>query len=348
MGRLEKNELFSLIHDYFVVYLKNVKRYSHNTIRSYQKSIELLLDYVKKVQKVKLYEVTFEMINNKTVIDFLNYLEEDRNCSVATRNHRLNCIRSFYKYAAQTDIKVATHWDEIRKVSFARKDEPVVGYMSETAIEALLDAPKLSTKKGLRDMFIMLLMYHTGARVQELLDIRIKDIQLGKTPTIILRGKGSKARTVPLRDKASLHLKGYLKKFHPDEGEYSEQFLFYVVRDDVKKRMTEDNVRKLFRKYGAEAQQKCSEVPENIHPHLFRHSRAMHLYQSGVNLILVSQWLGHSRLETTLIYAYADTEQKRKAIENAIPEESTLKRHLNAARFTIDDEEALKQLCGLR
>jgi site-specific recombinase XerD len=348
MGGLTNNRLFSLIHDYFVVYLPIVKRYSPNTIRSYQKAVELLLDYVKKLRKIKLYEVTFEMISRKVIIEFLNYLENDRNSSITTRNHRLHCIRAFYKYAAQTDIKVATFWDELRKVDFAREEEPVVGYMSETAIEAILDEPDLSTSKGLRDMFMILLMYHTGARVQELLDIHIKDIHLGKAPTITLRGKGAKARTVPLRDKVAGHLQGYLKKFHANENEYSDQYLFYVVRDGIKKRMTEDNVRRLIRSYSSKARLKCSEVPENVHPHLFRHSRAMHLYQSGVNLVLVSQWLGHSRLETTLIYAYADTEQKRKAIENAIPEESTLKRHLNADRFTIDEEATLKHLCGLR
>jgi site-specific recombinase XerD len=101
-------------------------------------------------------------------------------------------------------------------------------------------------------------------------------------------------------------------------------------------------------RYGITAQNICHEVPENVHPHLFRHSRAMHLYQNGVDLTLVSQWLGHSKLETTLIYAHADTELKRKAIEKAIPEDSLLKPFLNADRYRVDDEEVLKLLYGLK
>ncbi|MBQ6907049.1 MAG: tyrosine-type recombinase/integrase [Clostridia bacterium] len=104
----------------------------------------------------------------------------------------------------------------------------------------------------------------------------------------------------------------------------------------------------MVRKYGDDARKQCIEVPDNVHPHLFRHSLAMSLYQNGVDLSLVSQWLGHSRVETTLIYAHADTEIKRQAIEKAVPPESELKQFLNAERYTIDDEDLLKRLCGLK
>ena len=129
---------------------------------------------------------------------------------------------------------------------------------------------------------------------------------------------------------------------------FSQQHLLYVVRNGAKKRMTEDNARHLIHEYGVTARLHCLEVPENVHPHLFRHSCAMHLYQSGVDLTLVSQWLGHANLKITLIYARADTELKRKAIEKAVPEESPLKEYLNAERYKINDEDELKRLCGLR
>ena len=112
--------------------------------------------------------------------------------------------------------------------------------------------------------------------------------------------------------------------------------------------MTEDNARKFVARYGNEAKSVCHEIREKVTPHMFRHSRAMHLYQNGLDLTLVSQWLGHSQLETTLIYAHADTELKRQAMEQAIPNDKTLAMHLNADRFQISDEETLKQLCGLR
>lgn len=163
-----------------------------------------------------------------------------------------------------------------------------------------------------------------------------------------IHGKGAKTRSIPLRDDVVQHLKQYLALFHPKEHLFSEQHLFYVTRNRMKKRMTEDNVRQLVRKYGKQAREICKEVPENVHPHLFRHSWAMILYQNGVDLTLISQWLGHSNLETTLIYAHADTELKRKALEQAVPDDSPLKEHLNAARYKVSNEELLKRLCGLK
>lgn len=340
--------LFTLIHDFFLVYLPKERKCSPHTIRAYQKSLELLLDFVKAREGVPLNGLTLEMIDRNTLSAFLDYLEKERECSVTTRNHRLHCIRAFYSYAAVENITAVAHLEEIRKVETAKAPEKLVEHMSEAAIRAILAQPDTSTTKGLRDMFLMLFLYKTGARIQELLDIRLRDIQFGKHPRVTLHGKGAKVRSVPLRDNVTEHLKKYIAMFHPNEGIYSEQYLFYVVRTGKEKRMTEDNVRHLIREYGSMARKVCPEVPENVHPHLFRHSCAMILYQNGVDLTLISQWLGHSNLETTLVYAHADTELKRKAIEKAIPADSPLREHLNADRYKVDDEALLKQLCGLR
>lgn len=144
------------------------------------------------------------------------------------------------------------------------------------------------------------------------------------------------------------HLKKYLALFHESESQYSDQYLFYSVRNQKKKRMTEQNVRSIVSKYGSMARETNKEVPEQVHPHLFRHSWAMFLYQNGVDLTLISQWLGHAQFKTTLIYAHADTEIKRKALEKAVPEDSPLKPYLDSERFQTSDEELLKQLVGLR
>lgn len=230
----------------------------------------------------------------------------------------------------------------------AKQPETIVEHMSEDAVQAILKQPDTYTEKGKRDAFLLLFLYKTGARVQELVDIRLCDIQLGKYPQVTIHGKGAKTRAIPLRDDVVQHLKKYLALFHPEQNLFSEQYLFYVTRNQNRKRMTEDNVRKLIAKYGVQARKICKEVPENVHPHLFRHSWAMVLYQNGVDLTLISQWLGHSNLETTLIYAHADTELKRKALEKAVPVDSPLKEHLNAERYKVSDEELLKRLCGLK
>jgi len=343
------NPLFSLVHDFFKIYLPNERKYSPHTIRAYRKSLDMLLDYVKDKRKIPLYELTFEMIDRKIVSKFLDYLEEERGCSVSTRNHRLNCIRAFYNYAAESDTTVITHWEEVKKVDTAKTPQKLVEHMSEAAVKAIIAQPDTSALKGLRDMFLMLFLYKTGARIQELLNIRLRDIQFGNSPQVTLYGKGSKSRNIPMRENIVLHLKEYLKVFHTGEGVYSDQHLFYVEkRSGMKKRLSEDTVRHYVHLYGESARHSCPEVPDNVHPHLFRHSFAMSMYQNGVDLTLISQWLGHANLKTTLIYAHADTELKRKAIEKAVPIDSPLKEHINADRYKIDDEETLKLLVGLK
>jgi site-specific recombinase XerD len=343
------NPLFALVHDFFKVYLPNERKLSPNTIRAYRKSLELLLDYVKDKKSIPLKQIKFDMINRKIVTEFLDYLERERGCSVSTRNHRLHCIRAFYTYAAESDVTIITHWDEVKKVDTAKTPKKLVEHMSETAVAAVLDQPDIATQKGRRDMFLMLFLFKTGARIQELLDIRLRDIQFGNAPRVTLHGKGSKTRNIPLRENIVNHLREYIKAFHSSEGIYSDQHLFFAEKSGGrKKRLSEDTVRHFVKQYGVEARLVCPEVSENVHPHLFRHSFAMSMYQNGVDLTLLSQWLGHANLSTTLIYAHADTEQKRKAIEKAVPIDSPLKEHINADRYKIDDDETLKLLIGLK
>ena len=305
MGKLKLNSLFELIQKYLVTYLPDVKKYSPNTIRSYKKALSMFLDYAQEKENVKLRNLTFDMLDSEMLTSFLDYLESGQGCSISTRNHRLHCIRTFFSFAANEDINKVAYWEDIKSVKTAKEKKPDSG-----------------TNKGLRDMFLLLFLYHTAARVQELVDVQLQDITISKTSTVIFHGKGGKDRIVPIRDNVVDHLKKYLLLFHGDSKQ--TDYLFYSVRNGKKKRMTEDNVRKITNRYGALARKTCSEVPDNVHPHLFRHSRAMHLYQHGVDLTLISQWLGHSQLETTLIYAHADTEMKRKAIEASVPEESPL------------------------
>ena len=342
------NSLFSLIHDFLLIALPKERKCSKNTIRAYKKSLELLLDFVKEKTGKPFVNLTFEDIDRNILTEFLDHLESERNCSVSTRNQRLHCIRSFYRYAAQEDISNVCHFNEIDKVKRAKQYQTLVEHMSETAVQAILAQPDTTTHIGKRDAFMMLFLYRTGIRVQELVDIRLKDIRLGNNPSLTVCGKGSKIRSVPLRTDTVKHLRHYIESFHTEGSMYSDDYLFFTVRNGSRKRMTEDNVRSLVRKYGISARESCLEVPENVHPHLFRHSLAMSLYRNGVDLSLISQWLGHSCVETTLIYAHADTEIKRQAIAKAIPEDSELKHFLNAERYTISDEELLKQLCGLK
>ena len=240
--------------------------------------------------------------------------------------------------------------NKLKKIPFKKPDNTAVAveYMSMAAITAIIEQPDATTSKGLRDRFFMILLYDTGARVQEMLNIRLSDIQLGPLPKVTLFGKGRKTRVVPLMEKTAQHLKKYLLEFHADNVSEEDVTLFYSVIRGEKHPLTSRTAQYLLQKYGEQARQVCKEIPPNVHPHLFRHSRAMHLYQEGMDLTLISQWLGHSQLETTQIYAHADTEHKRRAIEASTPQDNPLYSKLNSARYTVTDEEMLKKLTGLR
>ena len=282
--------LFALVHDFFKVQLPKLSNKSPNTIYAYRESLDALFEFVKAENHINLSDITFEMIDRHVLSRFLDYLETVRGCSIETRNHRLNRIRAFYKYAAKIESTAVIHRNEILKVPLKKSAKPdIIKYMSEDAVKAVLAQPDPMSEKGLRDQFLMVLLYDTGARIQEVMDIRLHDIRLGKAPTVTLNGKGGKTRVVPLMESTVEHFRNYSSVFHPGEGVYSEQSLFYVQRCGRKKPMHQDTARRFIFDYGAAAKEHCQDVPDKVTPHLWRHTRAMNLYQRGMDLTLISQ-----------------------------------------------------------
>lgn len=347
MGRIKDETLFQMLHDYLKKYLPGQKCASPNTVRAYREALNQFFDYITEEKGIPLTEVTFSCMDYGTVSAYLDWLTAERKCSPSTRNHRLACIRSFLGYAAGQGTEYMAYKAALSQIPKQKAScFPAVEYMSEDAVQAVLKQPDTSTRTGIRDQFFMVLLYDTAARVQEMLDLKVCDIRQGKTPTATLLGKGPKVRTVPLMAETIGHFKNYLNVYHAGEDRYSTQPLFYVVQHGSRHPMSDDNVRKFLRKYGDMARKTCPEVPQNIHPHLWRHSRAMHLYQHGMDLTLISQWLGHANLETSLIYAHADTEQKRKAIEKTMGGKVT--GGIDIPRYTVSDEDTIRRLYGLK
>ncbi len=349
MGKLKDRVLFNLVREYLTVYLPKQRCASPNTIRSYKKTLEMFLEYAKRVRGIQLFDVTFDMLNRDTVAGFLDDIEEKQHCGVSTRNQRLASIKAFLKYCSDAEPSLTKYYLDVGAVPVKKSaSNEIIEYMSERAIRILFEQPDTSDKKELRDLFLMVLLYDSAARVQELLDLRICDVHLGQTPTLTLLGKGRKYRTVPLTMRTVKHFQNYLRVYHAGENEYSVEPLFYTVRRGTRDKLSAQTVRVFLLGYGAEARKYCPEIPENVHPHLFRHSRAMHLYQNGMDLTLISQWLGHANLQTTLVYAHADTEQKRAAIELATGADNPMKQAGKSIGYHIDDEETLKKLYGLK
>jgi site-specific recombinase XerD len=305
-----------------------------------------LFDFVTTEKNIPLSDVTFDTLNSQMISDYLTWLEKVCCCSVSTRNQRLAGIRSFFKYAGKMDLTVTVFQKDLERVPFKKTGSKTVDFMTEEALKAVLAQPDTSKKAGIRDLFFMILMYDTGARNREILDLRVKDFYANvKTPCVHLIGKGNKKRIVPVMTKTVDHFRAYVSVYHSEDS--TGQYLFYTIRNGILSQMSDDNVSRFMKKYGSAAKEICSEVPDNIHPHLFRHSRAIHLYRAGMPLALLSEWLGHAQLETTMIYAYADTEMKRAAIQKATGNQNPLMSSDQAPIWKGDDQ-IIRKLYGLK
>lgn len=343
----ESQIFFRMIRDFLTVYLPKQKAASPNTIKAYRDTINIFLDYSKMTCSVPLQKLSFPCITQKHVEIFLEWLESQRNYSVSSRNQRLSGLKSFYRYAAGKDKTLMIYYQEI--LNIPKKKQPKgheIKFFSESALQGILGEPDIQKKNGYRDLIFMILLYDTAARLQELLDIHLQDVHLeSESPYIMLTGKGRKTRLVPIMKKTTEHLKKYIERFHASSS--GSTFLFYISRKGQHSAMSPDNAEKFIKRYGIAAHEKNSEVPEHLYPHLFRHSRSMHLYRNEMPLPLLAEWLGHSQMETTITYyANADTKMKKEAIEKATTGLNPLFRD-NPDINWEDDDEMLKKLYGL-
>lgn len=339
------NEFFKTIRNFLTVFLPKQKCYSPNTIRSYKNALNLLVEFLRIEKKYSVYEINFQLIDRALICEFLDWLQERRQCGVTTRNQRLNALKSFFRYAGIIDCTLVSLYMEMGTVPVKKERRQLVEFLSPEALEAMLREPDASKKKGLRNRFIMILMYDTAARCQELLDLRLNDFILsGKTPFVYLVGKGSKTRAIPLMEKTLLHYQQYLDVFHPTQTRRPDDLLFYTVIHNQRCEMSPDNVAAFMKTYGVSVSSKVKDIPKRFHPHQMRHTRAIHLYRSGMPLPLLAEFLGHSNINTTNIYAYADTEMKRLAIEKATHPTAPAE---DVKTLWEGDEETILKLSGL-
>lgn len=339
------NDFFDAVRRFLLDYLPKQRCLSENTIRSYKQTLNLFVSYMRDEKDVTAAELTFSCINRDTILEFLTWLEAVRKCSASTRNQRLMALRAFLDFAGQIDCTQTALYLSACNIPSKEAHGQIVEFLTEPALAALLQQPDPSKQKDLRNLVFMVLMYDTAARCSELLNMKACYLRLDtKHPIAYLHGKGRKTRTVPLLSKTARHCKQYLKRFHPDKNDYSEAPLFYTVIHGAQQKMSPDTVATFFTKYGRMAKSVCPEVPERIHPHMMRHTRAMHLYRSGMPMVLLSQYLGHAQVETTMIYAYADTEMKRAAIQRA---DAVRKAKSVPDEIWADNEEMILKLSGL-
>lgn len=345
MKKIKDIELFQKIRSFLTEYLPVIRAKSSNTIDSYRIAINLYLTYIQQSKNISLSEIRKKDFNQADIISFLNWLEEERANSINTRNQRLVNIRQFCKYLMSSDILSYAEYAMIQQI--AKKANPKkynLVFLSIEEMKLVLKQPDTKKKTGIRDRFYLALLYDSGCRNQEMLDLKLKDfVNTGNTAELHILGKGKKYRVTPIsKDVANLFV-SYCDFFHPHKQ--LNEYIFYTKRSGITTQMSADNVARFMKKYENQIKIIKPDIT-HLHPHLFRNTRAMHLYLAGMPLPLVSEWLGHSQLETTSIYyARATTEMKRNAVEKITNVENSV---FKAERFKYEnDDEVIKRLYGL-
>lgn len=301
--------------DFLTKYLPAERGMSSNTIASYRMTFILLISFMKEYKGIKPQKLVFSDLTKTCIEEYLNHLEQVRKCSVSTRNVRLAALHAFFNFVQYEWPEQLDECRRILSIKQKKAKQGTINYLTVEGIQLLLSQPDLSTKKGIRDLALLALMYDCGARVQEIIDLSPGSIRLNKPYTIKLVGKGSKARIVPLMDEEVVHLKNYMSKSDLSEPHAEMYPLFYNTR---REKFTRAGITHILHKYAAMARSHNDAlVPKKISCHSLRHSKAMHLLQAGVNLVYIRDILGHVSVKTTEIYARVDSKQKREAIEKA-------------------------------
>ena len=333
--------LFSLTYEFLEIYLPKQCGRSPHTIESYRDALSLFRRYILNTIGMSIGKFTFAECTRECVLGFMNYLSELKS-KPSTRNQRLAALKSYLMFAADKDISLQSIVLEIKRVPQCKVPRTEKMIIREDAMAAILQQPP-NTKIGLRDRTIMILMYDSAARLGEVLGLNVSDISIdGENSYIRVNGKGSKQRIVPISVKTATHLAQYISVYHKEEYPVRE-LLFFTVIKNVIGMMSEGNVERFIKEYARKAQSSCPSVPDHVHPHMFRRTRATQLYQNGVSLPLVSRLLGHASLETTQVYAKPSLKMLRDAIESVETSEE------KAVKPIWEDNEAIMaKLSGLR
>jgi len=298
---------------FFSHYLPVQRGLAANTVLAYRDALKLLLCYAADTRKKCVEELSVEDLGEPLVLAFLDHLENVRGCCVKTRNARLAAIRTFFGFLAREDPVLLPQCQRIRGIPLKRTEHKTVEYLEEKEIQAVLDAVPASGRTSIRDMALLLLLYNTGARVSEVVNLKVPDLRLDDAPQVKLLGKGQKHRSCPLWPETVAALRAYLQQRSPYDPRQDQLFL-----NANGLALTRFGVRHILRKYAAHAQLGCPSLTgKRVSPHTIRHTTAMHLLRSGNEVNMVSYWLGHADINTTHIYLEIDMEMKRQMLTKA-------------------------------
>lgn len=301
------------VTNFLTHYLAGQRNVSANTIRAYRDVFTLLLRFCRDVKGIAPERLCLEQIDVSLVEGFLDYLERERHASLTTRNHRLAVLHAFFRYLQSEEPDRLFHCQKILALPLRRCARPTVGYLSKEELAEILAQPDLTNLEGRRDAVLLSILYDTGARVQELIDLSAGDVRLDPPAQIRLIGKGRKMRAVPLMQNTVQILRDHMHENHLDRPEQFDRPLFHGGRNQ---RLSRSGIRYILQKYVEQARSKRPTLNRTVTPHMLRHTKGMHLLQGGISLDMIRDFLGHVDVKTTQIYARTNLELKRKALES--------------------------------
>lgn len=303
-----------LLQSFFVEHLRQQRGVSPCTIAAYRDTFKLLLAFAERTIGKSPTALGLSDFTADLVLGFLDHLEQDRGNSVRSRNARLSAIRSFLKYAAHEDLTAIATIERSLAIPQKRHDKPMLGYLTRPEVEAIISAPDAGTWAGKRDRALFGFLYNTGARVSEATGLRVGDVVLDISPVAHLRGKGRKRRSVPIWRETAKTLRRWID--HLDDSG-TEAYLFPSSSGS---RISRSNVTQRLNLAVEVAGRIVPSLKKKaISPHTFRHTTAMHLLQSGVDITVIALWLGHEDPSTTHIYMEADIAMKEEALSRLQP-----------------------------
>lgn len=318
MSRTKPTDFARALSNYLFDFLPVKKGLSENTIKSYSDALALFLRFCETELRFKRESLEIKHLSREMVESYLDWLEKKKNCSSATRNQRRIAMNTFFKYLQYENPGYVLLCQQVLSIPKKVDRKQTVQHLSRAAIEEILKQPDLTTRGGRRDFAILSLLYESAARISEITELHIGDLRFERNGAAVrLFGKGGKSRIVPLINDVA----EFLRKYIDEEAHYrqchNDEPLFC---NRVKRKLTRAGIAYILNKYACEARRKSPALIDGrVYPHIFRHSRAMHWLEAGVDLQFIKDLLGHADLTTTEVYAQINTEMKRKILEEVHP-----------------------------
>jgi integrase/recombinase XerD len=303
------------LNKYFTNYLPSERGSTPMTVDSYRYTFILYLTYMQEELHISAEKVQISDLTRKNVLLFLGWLQEKRQNGAATRNQRQAAINSFVRFLMYEFPEHLEEYQRILSIPIKKAPQKEISYLKTDGVKLLMEQVDYEAPNSLRDYIILSLLYTTGVRVSELINIRVKDLSLHTPYTLLIHGKGQKSRYVPLMKNIIPFIQKYLTQKGYDRQEKLDEWL---LKNHMDNQFTRQGINYLVSKYAKRAREINPEIiPKDFSPHKMRHSAAMELVDSGIDLIYIRDLLGHVSVKTTEVYAKADARRKREAIEAA-------------------------------